>query len=100
MLISSYNPNQTWKRDRCFICGRLRWLCQHHLDGRRNTDEVIWVCSNGGEVFYEDPCHGKIHNPIAFGLPSDWGYENGYLRRLDNEYRPKKKSPNKWKIRK
>lgn len=100
MLISSYDYKEKWKRGRCEVCGRIRELCQHHIDGRKNTEEVIWVCSNGGKVFYTDPCHQKIHNPVSFGLPSSWAYDNGYLRRLDGEYRPKKSKPSKWKIRK
>jgi hypothetical protein len=68
------------------------------VDGRKNTDEVMWICSNGGQVFYPDPCHSKVHNPTAFDLPASWAYDNGYLRRLDSKYRPKKKSPKKWKI--
>lgn len=100
MLISTYQKKTTWKRGRCDICGRVRELCQHHIDGRKNTDRVIWVCSNGGKVFYKDPCHQKIHTPTAFGLPSSWAYDNGYLTRLDGEYRPKKKGSKKWKINK
>jgi len=100
VLLSTYQRKTTWKRGHCEICGRLRWLCQHHIDGRRNTDRVIWVCSNGGKVFYNDPCHQKIHNPTSFGLPSSWAYDNGYLTRLDSEYRPKKSSPKKWKLKK
>jgi len=79
----------------------MRWLCQHHIDGRKNTGEVIWVCSNGKtNVLYPDACHQKIHNPTAFGLPSTWAYDNGYLRRLDSKYRPKKKGNKKWQIKK
>jgi hypothetical protein len=75
-------------------------LCQHHIYGSENGDEVIWVCSNGGIVFYEDPCHQKIHNPVSFGLPSSWAYDNGYLKRLDSRYKKKKSSSRKWKINK
>jgi hypothetical protein len=100
MITSSYTKETTWKRGRCSICGRIRELCQHHIDGRRNTDEVIWICSNGGKVFYTDPCHQKVHNPKSFGLPPTWAYDNGYLRRLDGEYRKKKRNPKKWQINK
>ena len=100
MQISSYDKTVTWKFGKCQICGRARWLCQHHIDRRKNTDKVIWVCSNGGKVFYEDPCHQKIHTPTAFGLSSSWAYDNGYLTRLDGEYRPKKKGSKKWRISK
>lgn len=100
MLISTYTKETKWVRGHCAVCGRLRWLCQHHIDGRKNTDDVIWVCSNGNGVLYTDACHQKIHNPTAFGLPSSWAYDNGYLRRLDSEYRPKKKDHKKWKLKK
>jgi len=100
MLISTYQKKTTWKRDRCQVCGRFRMLCQHHIYGSENGDEVIWVCSNGGKVFYKDPCHQKIHTPTAFGLASSWAYDNGYLRRLDSRYKKKRSSPKKWKINK
>lgn len=65
--------------------------------GRENSDEVILVCSNGGPVFYQDPCHQKIHSPTAFGLPASWSYDNGYLKRIDSEYRPKPRKKRKLK---
>lgn len=102
IITTKYNNKVKWKRARCEICHRLRWVCQHHVDGRRNTDEIIHVCSNGnpGGVVYPDACHSKIHNPTAFGLDPSWAYDNGYLRRLDGEYRPKKKPASKWKLKK
>lgn len=112
ILTTKYDVKKGYTRKKCSICGRNRITCQHHIDGRRYSDEVIDVCTNGGEVFYTDPCHAKIHNPIAFGLPSTWAYDNGYLRRHTNIMKEKKvnskkwaiekkrKSPDKWKINK
>ncbi len=101
MIITTYTKKGTWKRQRCDICSHIRWCCQHHIYGRRTADDVIWVCSNGNPagVLYTEACHQRIHNPTAFGLPSSWAYDNGYLQRTDSKYRPKKSKPSKWKLK-
>jgi hypothetical protein len=101
MEIYKYDPKAGYQLRKCEVCGRLRICCQHHIDGRKNTDRIIWVCSNKrDEILYTDPCHMKIHDPTAFKLPADWAYKNGYLVKLDSVYRPKKKSAKKWKLKK
>lgn len=94
MILGTFSKKLTFVRRKCDICGRRRSCCQHHVFGRKNNESsIIWVCSNGGDVFYTDPCHAKIHNPSAFGLSADWSYDNGYLQRMDSVYRrrPRKK---------
>ena len=101
MEILSYDENAGYQWRVCQCCGLKRLCCQHHIDRRKNTDRVIWVCTNKEDmVIYIDPCHMKIHNPVAFGLPSSWAYDNGYMVRLDSAYRPKKGKENKWKLKK
>ena len=56
----------------CQVCGREHNCCQHHIQAGsgRFHSRVIWV---------DDVCHSKIHNPLSFGLPASWAYDNGYL---------------------
>lgn len=101
MEILEYDEKAGYEVRRCEVCRRIRNSCQHHIDGRKNSNRVIWVCDNKkDQVLYNDPCHKKIHNPTAFKLPVSWAYDNGYLNRLDAVYRPKKKSAKKWKLKK
>lgn len=82
LQIFDYNPKGGYQFRRCEICGLMRWCCQHHLDLRKNSDEIIWICSNMPDrLLYSDACHSKVHNPISFNLPSSWAYDNGYLRK-------------------
>lgn len=95
MIIRTYSKNEKWKRDKCDRCGKYRWLCQHHIDRKRNSDRVVWICSNGMTgVLYPDACHQWIHeNPAKAKL-------EGYYNELDSEYRPRKSNPSKWKLKK
>lgn len=63
---------------------------------RDNSDEVVWVCSNGNPmgVLYIDSCHYWIHHNIAKAK------KEGYYVEMDGEYRPKKSSPSKWRLKK
>ena len=112
MIIKTYEPDKKFQRGRCQICGHNRWLAQHHIMGRKNSELSILICSNGGPVVYNNSCHDQIHNPTAFGLPASWAYDNGYLIRADAKFNKKigktskheihqKKSPaSKWRLKK
>ena len=96
MLISSFVKRIGWKRGECERCGRTRWLCQHHISRRQNSDKVVWICSNGNPagVLYIDACHHWIHsNPKK-------ARKEGYYDEIDSVYRKKESNPNKWKIKK
>lgn len=89
MILSTYNPKVKWKRGKCERCGRTRYLCQHHVTRRNNSDKVVWICSNGyANVLYPDSCHQWIHdNPSK-------AREEGYYQDFDTIYRkkPRKKT--------
>lgn len=96
MKTHKYDPKAGYQRKVCQVCNRMRWTCQHHCDQGRHSDIVIDVCDNlPDKVLYKDPCHKKIHNPTSFGLPSDWAYKNGYLKKADGKIR---KKPSKAKM--
>lgn len=67
-----YNKNLNGERHTCEVCKQPNATIQHHVYGRRYSDECIWV---------HDSCHKAIHNPTAYDLEPDWSYKNGYLLR-------------------
>lgn len=90
-----YNKKLNGEIHHCEVCGnspthidlnsgkRLGSVIQHHVGGKRYDDRAIWVCNE---------CHQKIHNPTAFGLPSNWAYDNAYLLRRSNNMLKEKKT--------
>lgn len=100
-LYHEYNPKVKWKMmpcPRCLARGRFcfRWCCQHHVDRKRNSNRVAWVCSNKNpeEIIYENACHQWIH-----GNP-DLAEEEGYYNKLKGGYMKKPSKKNKWEIKK
>jgi hypothetical protein len=93
MITSSYNSDgKGYERRECMRCHRNRICCQHHLMRRANSDEVVWLCSNGGEVFYINPCHQFCHEHIAEAI------KEGFYKKTDAVYRPHKRK--KWVLTK
>lgn len=89
MILQTYNPDTKWKRMKCQRCSRFRWCCQHHVSRRNNSDEVVWICSNGyASVLYPDSCHQWIHDNPAEAR------KEGYYKSFDTIYRkkPRKKT--------
>ena len=84
MKIYKYNKGEGYKYRMCVRCCAYSRCCQHHID-RRGTDRVVWIC---------DKCHSWVHsNPLL-------AKEVGLYNDVDGVYRPKKKSPKKWKLKK
>lgn len=107
-LYSEYNTSIKWKKMFCSRCNKHRWCCQHHVDGRRNSNRVVLVCSNGNPegTVYEDACHQWIHsNPR---LAEKEGYHNklkgGYVKRPTKRSKwiihKKISDPGKWRLNK
>lgn len=100
-IYHSYDPSIPWKKIVCPRClehgkARFRWCCQHHVDGKKNSDRSAWVCSNGNPdgIVYPDACHQWIHaNPK---LAEAEGYHNP----LKSGYNKKSRDPRKWVIKK
>ena len=85
MKIYKYDNRVSSKNIMCPICGKFSLCVQHHIDRRRNTDRIVWICVK---------CHAWVHaNP-------EEARELGYYNELDAVYRPKKSNPNKWKLKK
>ena len=96
MHICKYDPDGGWQYMVCDRCNRFRWCCQHHIDRKQNSDDVVWICSNGNPVgiVYTDACHALMDDKIEEMI------EEGYYRHFDSIYRKKESSPNKWKLKK
>lgn len=53
-------PKDNYKEPECASCGyKGVALDKHHIHGRKNSDETIYLCSN---------CHRELHNEIGYKL--------------------------------
>jgi len=65
-----YDKKLNGKEGGCECCLRYRSLVQHHIAGRRYSEDCIWVCVE---------CHAKVHaNP-------EWSYKNNFMRHHNTE---------------
>ncbi len=72
-----YDRTKGSRNTHCYNCNYFRVCWQHHIDGRRNSDDIVWVCHR---------CHvEEIH------LKPEQAREKGFYNKLNNSYMKKSK---------